>query len=48
MTWEEIADHRALFPYEIEHVTQADLAACEKLCLERIGDDIVIRVKQFL
>ena len=45
LTWEAIANHRALFPYEIEHVTQADLAACEKLCLERMGDEVVIRIR---
>ena len=45
LTWESIVNHRALFPFEIEHVTQADLAPCEKVCLERMGDDIVIRIK---
>ena len=45
MTWENIIGNRALFPFEIKHVTQADAAACEKLCLERMGDDVVIRVK---
>lgn len=46
MTWEELIQHPALFPFRIEHLTQADIASCEKLCLERMGDDIVIRVKE--
>lgn len=45
MTWENIAGNRSLFPFTVEHVTQADAATCEKLCLERMGDDVVIRVK---
>ena len=45
MTWEEIIHHPALFPFDIEHVTQADLAACERFHLERMGDDMVIRIK---
>ena len=46
MTWEELIQHPALFPFSIEHLTQADMASCEKLCLERMGDDVVIRVKE--
>ena len=46
LTWEGIIGNRALFPFEVEHVTQADIAACEKLCLERMGDDAVIRIRQ--
>ena len=46
MTWEELIQHPALFPFRIEHLTQADIASCEKLCLERMGDDVVIRVKE--
>ena len=45
MTWESIIGHPALFPFHIEHVTQADIAACDHLALERMGDDIVIRAK---
>lgn len=45
MTWEEITQHPALFPFNITDVTQADMASCEWLCLERMGDDVVIRLK---
>ena len=46
MTWEEIVQHPALFPFQIHDLTQADMASCEHLCLERMGDDVVIRVKE--
>ena len=46
MTWESLIENRALFPFSVSHVTQADAASCEHLCLERMGDDIVIRVLQ--
>lgn len=46
MTWEHIIHHPALFPFEIRHVTQADIAACERFILERMGDDVVIRLKE--
>ena len=45
MTWEQIVHHPAMFPFEIEHVTQADVAACNQLLLERMGDDVVIRLR---
>ena len=45
MTREAIANHKALFPFAVEHVTQADIASCEKLLLERVGDDIVVRIR---
>ncbi len=45
MTWEEVIHHPALFPFKIENLTQADMAFCDRLCLERMGDDVVIRVK---
>ncbi len=44
MTWEELVQHPALFPFRIENLTQADMASCEWLCLERMGDDVVIRL----
>ena len=46
MTWEEIIQHPALFPFRIIDLTQADMASCEHLCLERMGDDVVIRLLQ--
>ena len=44
MTWEELVQHPALFPFIIENITQADMASCDHLCLERMGDDVVIRI----
>ena len=45
MTWEEIVQHPSLFPFSIDGLTQGDMASCEYLCLERMGDDVVIRLK---
>lgn len=45
MSWEEFISHPAIFPFQICDVTQANMASCEHLCLERMGDDVVIRVK---
>ncbi len=45
-TWNSIMNQPTLFPFEIRHVTQADMAACEYLALERMGDEVVIRRKQ--
>ena len=42
LTWEDILQHPALFPFQIENVTQADMAASEKLHLEKMGDRIII------
>ena len=46
MTWEEIVHYPVLFPFNIRNMTQADMAACDKLMLERMGDDVVIRVTE--
>ena len=46
LNWEEIIQHPALFPFQVEDLTQGDMASCEHLCLERMGDDVVIRVLQ--
>ena len=45
MTWEELIQHPALFPFAVENLTQADMSSCEWLCLERMGDDVIIRIK---
>ena len=45
MSWEDVIQHPALFPFHIVNLTQADMASCEHLFLERMGDDVVIRVK---
>ena len=42
---QSLIGNRLMFPFAVKHVTQADAASCEKLCLERMGDDVVIRVK---
>jgi len=44
MTWEDIIQSPALFPFRVENLTQADMASCEHLVLERMGDDVVLRV----
>ncbi len=46
MTWERLIHHPVLFPFEISGVTQADMPTCERLVLERMGDDVVIRLKE--
>lgn len=46
MMWEEIIHHPALYPFEIQHVTQADIASCDHFSLERMGDDVVIRIHE--
>lgn len=45
LTWEDILQHAALFPFQIENVTQADMAASEKLRLNKMGDRIIIETK---
>ena len=45
LTWEDILQHPALFPFQIENVTQADMAASEKLHLEKMGGRIIIVAK---
>ena len=44
LTWESIIGNRSLFPFEVSYVTQADIASCHQLSLERMGDDIVLRL----
>ena len=46
MTWEEIIHHPALFPFEFRYVTQADIASCDHFLLERMGDNVVIRIRR--
>lgn len=46
MTWEEVLQNPALFPFNIKNITQADMAASNKLLLERMGDGVVIRVAE--
>lgn len=46
ITWENVTEHPAIFPFIAEGLTQGDMASCEHLCLERMGNDIVIRIKK--
>ena len=46
MTWEEVVRHPALFPFHIVNVSQGDMAACERVSLEKMAGDVVIRVKK--
>ena len=45
MTWEAFITHSVMFPFVIKDVTQADMAAIPYLVMERIGDQIVFRIK---
>ena len=46
LTWESITQHPVFFPFQIENVSQADMAASEKLQLNKMGDRILIVVKE--
>jgi hypothetical protein len=45
MTWESLISHPAIFPFSICDVTQADMAAVPYLAMERMGEQVVFRVK---
>jgi hypothetical protein len=45
MTWESFISHPAIFPFSICDVTQADMAAVPYLAMERMGEQVVFRVK---
>ncbi|MGI6235047.1 MAG: hypothetical protein ACOYI6_07320 [Christensenellales bacterium] len=45
MTWESFISHPAIFPFSICDVTQADMAAVTYLAMERMGEQVVFRVK---
>lgn len=45
MTWESFIVHPAIFPFVITDITQADMAAVPYFTMERMGDQIVFRVK---
>jgi hypothetical protein len=38
--------HPAIFPFAIFNVTQADMAAVSYLTMERMGEQVVFRVKE--
>ena len=46
MTWESFITHPANFPFTINNVTQADMAAIPYLIMERMGDQVVFRIKE--
>lgn len=46
MTWERFITHPAIFPFSIKDVTQADMAAVSYLAMERMGEQVVFRVKE--
>ena len=45
MTWDGFITHPAIFPFTINNVTQADMAAISYLAMERMGDHVVFRIK---
>ena len=46
LTWEQLIHHPVMFPFAVSGVTQADMPICERLVLERMGDNVVIRYKE--
>lgn len=46
MTWESFITHPAIFPFTITDVTQADMAAVPYFTMERMGEQVVFRVKE--
>lgn len=46
MTWESFITHPAIFPFAINDVTQADMEATPYLAMERMGEQVVFRIKE--
>jgi hypothetical protein len=46
MTWEGFITHPAIFPFIINNITQADMAAIPYLTMERMGEQVVFRIKE--
>jgi hypothetical protein len=46
MTWERFITHPAIFPFAINDVTQADMAAVPYLAMVRMGEQVVFRLKE--
>ena len=44
IAWNALIQHPAIFPFNIIHVSQGDIAACEMILLEKMGDGIVLRL----
>lgn len=45
LTWSALIHDPALFPFEIVRVSQADIAACERIELARSGDEVVLGLR---
>lgn len=45
MTWESFIKHPAIFPFEIKNITQADITTVPYLAIERMGEQVVFRIK---
>ena len=46
MTWESFITHPAILPFTINDVTHADMAAIPYLVMERMGEQVVFRIKE--
>lgn len=46
LTWEAFITHPSIFPFTINNVTQADMAAIPYLAMERMGEHVVFRIKE--
>ena len=46
MTWESFITHPAIFPFAITDVTQTDMAAVPYFAMERMGEQVVFRIKE--
>lgn len=44
MTWSALSQNPAIFPFEFTGVSQADVAACERIRLEKSGNEIILRL----
>lgn len=46
MSWESFITHPVIFPFTINNVTQADMAVIPYVIMERMGDQVVFRIKE--
>jgi len=46
LTWEAFITHPAIFPFVINNISQADMAAIPYLTIERMGEQVVFRIKE--
>lgn len=45
LTWGAVIHDPAIFPFEIVRVSQADIAACDRIELARSGDEVVLGLR---